>query len=115
MLSLGVVAHYAGRRRKGPEMRSLATLALAFGLMFACAVPASAGGVLLQGSGPAQAVSDVAVLPACSDGLHYACFFDPYGTRNCGCWRGGVTPTCPWGYHYACPVVVNGRPQCACY
>jgi hypothetical protein len=97
-------------------IRFLSVSAVALTVMFASAVPASAGGALLPDSfGPRQAVSDIAVLPACSDGLHYACFFDPYGTRNCGCWRAGVTPACPAGYHYACPLVVDGRPQCACY
>jgi len=97
-------------------MRSLLILAAAFAvMMIVSAVPASAGGALPPASfGPRQAVSDIAVLPACSDGLHYACFFDPYGTRNCGCWRASI-PTCPAGYHYACPLVVDGRPQCACY
>jgi hypothetical protein len=97
-------------------MRTPSIFAVALGLTCTGAVSASAGGVLLPGPmSSRQAVSDIAVLPACSDGLQYACFFDPYGTRNCGCWRGGLTPACAWGYHYACPLVVNGRPQCACY
>lgn len=55
-------------------------------------------------------------LPACSDGLQYACYYDPYGTRRCGCWHAEV-PACPSGYRYACLHNANGSTDmhCACY
>jgi hypothetical protein len=54
-------------------------------------------------------------LPACSNGLLYACFYETYGGRNCGCWPGGDHPACPIGYHYACPPDARGYPHCACW
>ncbi len=54
-------------------------------------------------------------LPACSPGLFYACFYEPYGGRNCGCWPGGDHPVCPSGYHYACPPDARGIPHCSCW
>ena len=55
-------------------------------------------------------------LPACGSGLQYACYFDPDGTRRCGCWHADV-PACPSGYRYTCLHNANGGADihCACY
>lgn len=52
---------------------------------------------------------------ACAEGLHYACWYEPYGHRYCACWPGGYHPACPSGYHYACRYEPNGYRNCACY
>ena len=53
--------------------------------------------------------------PACSYGFHYACWYEPYGSRYCGCWQGGDRPACPIGYHFDCRIAPNGYRSCACY
>jgi len=52
---------------------------------------------------------------ACPSGMHFACWYQPYGTRFCGCWYGGDRPACPVGYHYDCRLGPNGYRDCACY
>ena len=52
---------------------------------------------------------------ACPFGQHYACWYQPYGSRFCGCWLGGDRPACPSEYHLACRLAPNGYPYCACY
>lgn len=52
---------------------------------------------------------------ACPDGQHFACWYQPYGSRFCGCWLGGDRPACPIGYHYECRPGPNGYRDCACY
>jgi hypothetical protein len=54
-------------------------------------------------------------LPACSNGTHYTCWYDPYGTRICGCWLGGDRPACPLGYYFSCRLGPSGHERCACY
>lgn len=52
---------------------------------------------------------------ACSPGYHYACWYEPYGHRYCGCWPGGDVPACPIGFRFSCRYDPYGRPVCACY
>ncbi len=52
---------------------------------------------------------------ACPSGQHFACWYQPYGSRFCGCWPGGDHPACPVEYHYACRYGPNGFMNCACY
>jgi len=54
-------------------------------------------------------------LPACTFGLHYYCFYGPYGFRHCGCWSAGDRPACPVGYYYSCPSDPSGNRHCACW
>jgi len=51
----------------------------------------------------------------CSRDSFYACWYEPYGRRFCGCWQGGDRPACPSGYRFACLPAPNGEPHCACY
>jgi hypothetical protein len=51
----------------------------------------------------------------CPFGMHYSCYYEPYGWRRCGCWTGGVEPACPLGYHFTCRYNPAGQWQCACY
>jgi len=53
--------------------------------------------------------------PVCSADSFYACRYEPYGNRFCGCWQGGDRPACPSGYRFACLPAPNGQPYCACY
>jgi hypothetical protein len=54
-------------------------------------------------------------LPACPNGYFYACWYQPYGHRYCGCWPGGDRPACPEGYHYSCRADASGNRHCACW
>jgi hypothetical protein len=53
--------------------------------------------------------------PVCAAGSHYACWFQPYGSRFCGCWLGGDRPACPVGYFFACGGEPTGARNCGCY
>ena len=61
------------------------------------------------------AVGFVDYRAACPYGQHYACWYQPYGSRFCGCWQGGDRPACPLDYHYACRLGPEGYPSCGCY
>jgi len=52
---------------------------------------------------------------SCPTGSHYACWYETYGGRFCGCWHGGDRPACPAGFHFACRPQPNGYRNCACY
>jgi hypothetical protein len=53
--------------------------------------------------------------PFCPRASHYACWWEPYGSRFCGCWPGGDRPACPQGYFYDCRYGPDGYGFCACY
>lgn len=54
-------------------------------------------------------------LLACPYGVHYYCYYGPYGTRHCGCWLSGDRPACPAGFYYSCPSDSSGNRHCACW
>lgn len=101
------------------RMRALVCLAAAAAVIVAAGrSPAAPGGPLpapratmfkqlVQGDGRSY-------LPSCGYGFHYACYYEPFGYRNCGCWPGGEAPACPLGYRYACRNGPSGW-YCACY
>jgi hypothetical protein len=69
----------------------------------------------IQSQARAAGDYDADFRPACASGSHYACWFQPYGTRFCGCWLGGDRPACPVGYFFACGHGPNGGRDCGCY
>ena len=70
---------------------------------------AHAGGTVQGG------YDEFAYTPAYPYGYHYACWYEPYGMRYCGLWRGGDRPVCPYGYYYTCSHTPNGYGNCSCY
>jgi len=86
-----------------------------FGVI-ALAPPAVAGGTLTAGNATmAPAAYDTDFHPVCAEGSFYACRFEPFGSRFCGCWLGGDRPACPVGYFFACGREPNGARACGCY
>jgi hypothetical protein len=105
-----VVAH---GRRFGFEAAAwvlITTIALSF-------VPAAVADPLLPGTPvtPPPAVAVDYYGSSCPRTTHYACWYDPYGARFCGCWPGGDYPACPSGFHYDCRPGPTGQLNCACY
>lgn len=105
-------------------MRAFVKLTVAAAIVVICAthLHAAPAGIAAGQSGPSltQLVQDGyyyddGFWPACPEGQHYACWYEPYGHRYCGCWPGGLRPACPSGYHYACHPQPNGYRSCGCY
>jgi len=94
-------------------VRRVAFIAL-FGVI-ALQPRAIAGGVVTPPNATIVAAYDADFHPVCAEGSHYACRFEPFGSRFCGCWLGGDRPACPVGYFFACGRVPNGPPACGCY
>lgn len=84
--------------------------------LFALSPRAEAGGVVLAPNATAvPAGYDTDFHPLCAEGSHYACRFEPFGSRFCGCWLGGDRPACPAGYFFACGAIPGGPRTCGCY
>ena len=74
----------------------------------------AANAATLENATAAPVGYDADFHPVCASGSHYACWFEPYGSRFCGCWLSD-RPACPVGYFFACGRVPNGAPNCGCY
>ena len=118
---MGMKPEHAATREPG-IVRASVKMIVAAALISLSAAPlqAAAAGAAAQPTGAAIVLAqgenffdDHRV--ACPYGQHFACWYQPYGSRFCGCWPGGDRPACPVGYHYTCRPGPNGYSDCACY